>query len=109
MRIGNATVGGYGAIPFFGRNPAPDGVERGESGGRGMARQGGSDALDFLVGLVGGISGDEFVLFELDDDVGASLERGDVQAARLDELDVDLTLGWTGCLVFRRWERWWRF
>ena len=74
-----------------------DRTEGGEGGGGGRARDGaGGDALDLLVGLVGGIATNEFVLFELNDDVRTGDRGADVETASLDELNVDLALGWAG-------------
>jgi hypothetical protein len=54
------------------------------------AREGGGSALDFLVLFVCRVPGDELGLLKLDADVGSGCGRGDIEAASLDELDVDL-------------------
>ena len=64
----------------------------GKCGRRRGAGEVGGDALDLLVGLVCRVARDELILLELDDDVGPRSRGADVQAARGDELDMDLAL-----------------
>ena len=68
-----------------------DGAESGEGGRGRIARKDGGHTSDLLLGLVRRIPTDELVLFKLNDDIGACTDGGDVEAASLDELHMELT------------------
>ena len=85
--------GGWGLERGGGGGGVEERGRRVDVGGRRVAGNGGWGALDLLVRLVGGVSADEFVLLELDDDVGASVGAADIERAGGNELYMDLADG----------------
>ena len=61
-----------------------------------MSREVGGYPLRLLLRLLNGIASNKFVLLELHHDIWLRVRGAHIEAARLNQLDVNLTLGRTG-------------